>query len=101
MGAPVENIPHDVQGVYAHPLNQGAQLLDQGIRAAQLHRRAQDVIVIRFLVDVPGVDHLLHNVGKIRRHGLADLGAGIFGGGVPGHLDQPVENHPVPIRHVP
>ena len=47
-----------------------------------------------------GVEHLVNDVGVLRRHGLADLGAGVLGAHQAADLNEPVEGDAVPLPHV-
>ena len=101
-GPPVEQVPHHVELVHHHALDDPAHRLDEVLGPVDVDDGVDDVlVVVLFIVNlVVGVEQLVNDVGVFRRQGLADLGTGVLGGGQAAHLDEPVEGDAVPFAHV-
>ena len=67
--------------------------------AANVDDRVDDGVVIGSFIDAVVFfgDQLFQNVGKIRRHGFADLGAGVFTGRALTDLNETVEGDAEPL----
>ena len=98
-GAPVEDIPDDVQLIHDHPLGQVAEGGDKGLRPVDLNDGVHDALKVFLAVGVVlvGVHQLVDDVLEVGGQRLAHLGTGVLGGGGPADGDQLVEDVPVPI----
>ena len=102
-GAPVEDVPHNVQVVYDQRLDDPGHRDDEILRATEMDDCREDVfVVVLFVVHlVVGVEQLVDDVGVVRGQRLAHLGPGVFGGDEPADLDQPVKGELIPLPDVP
>ena len=66
-GAPVKNIPHQMQLVH-HPLDQGGEGLNQAVRLVDFNHRGDDIFEIIVLIHLlgMGVEQFFDNVGIVR-----------------------------------
>ena len=101
---PVEDVPHQMEVVHRQPLDELAQLDEEVGGPVQVDDGVDDVLVVvplvRLVLLVVGVDQLVDDVGVLRGHGLADLGAGVLGADQAAQVDEPVEGDAVPLPHI-
>ena len=101
-GPPVEHVPHHVEPVHHHPLDEVAHGYDEALSPVDVDDGGDDVLVVVPLVVelVVGVEELVDDVGVLLGQGLPDLGAGVLGGHQAAHVDEPVEGDAVPLLQV-
>ena len=101
MGAvpPVVDVAHDVQLVDDAVLHQMAHGDDELVRRVDVQDGVQDLAVVLLLVEVlaAGGHQLGDHILKILGQHLADLGAGVLGGGDLAHRHQLLEGDGVPL----
>src|SRR5699024_3656424 len=97
-GAPVEQVPHDVQLVHRQPLDQLAQPGDEAVGPAVFDDAAHDLAVIEVLVVVlkVGVEQLVQHIAAPCGQAGPDIAAGVLGGHQPADVDQPDQRLAVP-----
>ena len=98
--AAVKDVPHDVQMVHRQPLNQAGQGNDEVVSLLELEQGVDDLLVVEQLVVVLvalGMQQLVQDVAVGRRHRLAHLGAGVFGGKQLCQVDQALQHKAVPL----
>ena len=97
-GAPVEDVPHDVEPVHREPGDQIGQGDDELVLDPGGDHVVDDALKIPALVAVVlvGVDELLNDIGEFLGQPVADLGPGILVRGLAADGDQPVDGDPVP-----
>ena len=103
-GAPVKDVPHQVEVVHRQALDELAQLDQEIGRPVQVDDGVDDVFIViplvRLIFLVVGVDQLVDDIGVLRRHGLAHLGPGVLGADQAAQVDEPVEGDAVPFPHI-
>ena len=90
--------------VHRQALDELAQLDEEVGSPVQIDDGVDDVLVIvplvRLIFLVVGVDQLVDDIGVLRGHGLAHLGAGVLGADQAAQVDEPVEGDTVPLPHI-
>ena len=87
--------------VHNQALDEIAHGNDKILRPVDVDDGGDDIFIVFPLVVVLiiGVDELVNDVGILLGHGLADLGAGVLGGGHPAHVNEAVQGDSVPLVH--
>ncbi len=100
--SPVIDVAHHMEMIHHQTANQSAESDDQARSTLGGDHGMDDFIVVGLLVRLirPPRHQLLHNVGKLLRHGLAHLRPGVFGRRAPADPDQAVDRDSIPLLHI-
>ena len=97
--ATVEHVAHHVQAVDGQALDKAGERHDEVVRGAGGHHGLQNGAVVGvadLLLVARGMQELVHDVGVLRRHGLAHLRARVLAGDPARQAYHPIEVLQVP-----